>query len=89
LVGADGIRSAIRGQRLPHVGVVEAGIEGIGVYGRSPLTDELIAQHPAVLTQNIAIAADRAGHRLLLGPLRPRRNSTARPTPPACCATGC
>jgi salicylate hydroxylase len=76
LVGADGIRSAIRQQRLPDVEVIEAGIEGIGVYGRSPLTDDLIAELPTVLTQNIAIAADRAGHRLLLGPLRPRRSAT-------------
>src|SRR4051795_7102981 len=33
LVGPDGIRSAIRAQRLPHVTVVEAGVEGIGLSG--------------------------------------------------------
>jgi 2-polyprenyl-6-methoxyphenol hydroxylase-like FAD-dependent oxidoreductase len=76
LVGADGINSAVRRQRLPEVEVIGTGIEGIGVYGRSPLSERLVEELPAVLTQNIAIAADRAGHRLLLGPLRPRRSST-------------
>src|SRR4051794_2592943 len=37
LVGADGIRSPIRARRLPDVTVVEAGIEGLGLYGRSAL----------------------------------------------------
>jgi 2-polyprenyl-6-methoxyphenol hydroxylase-like FAD-dependent oxidoreductase len=73
LVGADGIRSAIRRQRLPHVEVIEAGIEGIGVYGRSPLPADVIDDIPPVLIDDVTIAADRAGHRLLLGPLRPRR----------------
>jgi 2-polyprenyl-6-methoxyphenol hydroxylase-like FAD-dependent oxidoreductase len=38
LVGADGIRSAVRRQRLPGVRVIDAGVRGLGVYGRSPLT---------------------------------------------------
>jgi 2-polyprenyl-6-methoxyphenol hydroxylase-like FAD-dependent oxidoreductase len=75
LVGADGINSAVRRQRLPEVAVIGTGIAGIGVYGRSPLSERLIEELPTVLTQNIAIAADPAGHRLLLGPLRPRRSS--------------
>ena len=41
LVGADGIRSAVRSQRFPEVPVIPTGIKGIGVYGRTPLTPEL------------------------------------------------
>ncbi len=74
LVGADGIRSVVRGQRLPEVQVIEAGIHGIGVYGRSPLTDEIMADWPEALTQNTSFAADRQGHRLLMAPMRPRRD---------------
>src|SRR6478672_4445383 len=73
LVGADGIRSAIRGQRLPDVKVIDAGIEGIGVFGRSPLTPEVVAELPELLLQGFIIAADRAGHRFLLGAFQPRR----------------
>ena len=73
LVGADGIRSAIRRQRLPHVEVIEAGIDGIGVYGRSPLPDDVLKDLPPILLQGVIIAVDRSGHRLLLGAMRPRR----------------
>jgi 2-polyprenyl-6-methoxyphenol hydroxylase-like FAD-dependent oxidoreductase len=73
LVGADGIRSAIREQRLPDVTVIEAGIDGIGVFGRSPLTPEVIAELPELLLQGFIIAADRSGHRFLLGAFQPRR----------------
>src|SRR4051812_16001231 len=69
LVGADGIRSAIRAQRLPHVTVVEAGVEGIGLYGRSLLAD---ADVPEILLQGVLIVTDFKGNRLLLGPFQPR-----------------
>ncbi len=69
LVGADGIRSAIRRQRLPEVTVVEAGVEGIGLYGRSLLGD---AELPSVLLQGVIIVTDFKGNRLLLGPFQPR-----------------
>jgi 2-polyprenyl-6-methoxyphenol hydroxylase-like FAD-dependent oxidoreductase len=75
LVGADGIRSVVRTQKLPGVEVVEAGIDGIGVYGRSPLSPEVVAEIPPILIDDVTIAADRSGHRLLLGPLRPRRSA--------------
>jgi 2-polyprenyl-6-methoxyphenol hydroxylase-like FAD-dependent oxidoreductase len=76
LVGADGIRSAVRGQRLPDVRVVESGIEGIGVFGRSPLTPEVIAELPSILLEGFIIAADRRGSRMLLGAFQPRRPVT-------------
>jgi 2-polyprenyl-6-methoxyphenol hydroxylase-like FAD-dependent oxidoreductase len=73
LVGADGIRSAIRAQRLPEVEVVDTGIDGIGVYGRSPLTQEIVATLPPILLEGFIIAADRSGARVLLGAFQPRR----------------
>jgi 2-polyprenyl-6-methoxyphenol hydroxylase-like FAD-dependent oxidoreductase len=72
LVGADGIRSAVRAQRLPEVPVVPTGIRGIGVYGRTPLTPELREMLPEGLLEGVIIAVDRAGSRLLLGTFDPR-----------------
>lgn len=77
LVGADGIRSIIRRQKLPDVEVIDTGIAGIGVYGRSLLPKEIVADVPADLIDDVSIAADRSGHRLLLGPLRPRQRADA------------
>ena len=73
LVGADGIRSAIRRQRLPEVRVIDTGIGGIGVFGRSPLTPEALAEVPPLLLEGFIIAADRTGNRVLLGAFQPRR----------------
>ena len=72
LIGADGIRSAIRGQRLPGVRVIDAGVRGLGVYGRSPLTPELRDSLPPLLLQGVIIAADRRGSRMLLAAFQPR-----------------
>ena len=72
LVGADGIRSAIRGQRLPGVRVIDAGVHGLGVYGRSPLTAEVRESLPSLLLQGVIIAADRRGSRMLLAAFQPR-----------------
>jgi 2-polyprenyl-6-methoxyphenol hydroxylase-like FAD-dependent oxidoreductase len=73
LVGADGIRSAVRTQLLPEVPVIPTGIKGIGVYGRTPLTPELDAVLPSILDQGVLIAVDRRGNRLLVANFRPRR----------------
>lgn len=73
LVGADGIRSAVRAGKLPDVPVIPTGIRGIGVYGRTPLTDELRASMPATLLDGVIIAVDRSGARLLIGTYDPRR----------------
>jgi 2-polyprenyl-6-methoxyphenol hydroxylase-like FAD-dependent oxidoreductase len=73
LVGADGIRSAVRATRLPGVLVIPTGIRGIGVYGRTPLTPELRAAMPDILREGVIIAVDRAGNRLLIGTFDPRR----------------
>ncbi|WP_375479030.1 FAD-dependent oxidoreductase [uncultured Jatrophihabitans sp.] len=73
LVGADGIRSAVRAQRLPEVRVVDAGIRGLGLYGRTILTPELLEQIPTLLLQGVIIAADTKGARVLLGAFQPRQ----------------
>jgi 2-polyprenyl-6-methoxyphenol hydroxylase-like FAD-dependent oxidoreductase len=73
LVGADGIRSAVRATRLPGVPVIPTGIRGIGVYGRTVLTAELRAAMPEILREGVIIAVDRRGTRLLVGTFDPRR----------------
>jgi 2-polyprenyl-6-methoxyphenol hydroxylase-like FAD-dependent oxidoreductase len=73
LVGADGIRSAVRTQLLPDVPVIPTGIKGIGVYGRTPITPELDELMPGILDQGVLMAVDRKGSRLLIANFRPRR----------------
>jgi 2-polyprenyl-6-methoxyphenol hydroxylase-like FAD-dependent oxidoreductase len=73
LIGADGIRSAVRRQKLPGTTVIDAGVRGLGVFGRTPLTPELAAQLPPHLYQGVIIAADRQGSRLLIAVYRPRQ----------------
>ena len=73
LVGADGIRSAVRSQLLPEVPVIPTGVRGIGVFGRTPLTPELDALMPDILNQGVLMAVDRSGSRLLIATFRPRR----------------
>ncbi|WP_225728255.1 MULTISPECIES: NAD(P)/FAD-dependent oxidoreductase [unclassified Nocardia] len=48
LVGADGVGSVIRAQRLPHARVVDSGIRLI--YGRVPLTAELRRALPTAMS---------------------------------------
>jgi 2-polyprenyl-6-methoxyphenol hydroxylase-like FAD-dependent oxidoreductase len=73
LVGADGIRSAVRTHKLPGTTVIDAGVRGLGVYGRTPLTPGLAAQLPPCLFEGVIIAADRMGSRLLIAVYRPRQ----------------
>lgn len=75
LVGADGIRSAVRGQKLPGTTVIDAGVRGLGVYGRTPLTPGLAAQLPPHLFEGVLIAADRNGSRLLIAVYRSRQRA--------------
>ena len=72
LVGADGIRSVVRRQRLPEIAIIDSGVHGIGVYGRTVLTPEILAAIPDVLLQGVIIAADRSGSRVLIGAFQPR-----------------
>jgi 2-polyprenyl-6-methoxyphenol hydroxylase-like FAD-dependent oxidoreductase len=77
LVGADGIRSVVRAQRLPGTPVIDTGVRGLGVYGRTPLTAELAAQLPAHLFDGVLIAANRTGVRLLIAVFQPRQRPDA------------
>jgi 2-polyprenyl-6-methoxyphenol hydroxylase-like FAD-dependent oxidoreductase len=73
LVGADGIRSPVRRQRLPHVEVLEAGVEGLGLYARSALPPEVLADLPSILLDGFLIATNKRGGLLALGAFTPRR----------------
>jgi len=73
LVGADGIRSAVRTQLMPQVPVIPTGIKGIGVFGRTLITPELDELMPDILDQGVLMAVDRKGSRLLIANFRPRR----------------
>jgi 2-polyprenyl-6-methoxyphenol hydroxylase-like FAD-dependent oxidoreductase len=73
LVAADGIRSPIRRRRLPEVEVIEAGVEGLGVYARSALPPDVLAELPSALLDGFVIATNKRGGMLALGAFVPRR----------------
>jgi 2-polyprenyl-6-methoxyphenol hydroxylase-like FAD-dependent oxidoreductase len=73
LVGADGIRSAIRAQRLPAVEIVDTGVAGLGLYARSALPVALQEEIPSVLMDGFVIATDKRGGLLAMGAFDPRR----------------
>ncbi|MFI6504921.1 FAD-dependent oxidoreductase [Nonomuraea typhae] len=52
LVGADGIGSAVRKQKLPHAQVIDTGVRWIA--GKTPVTPELKATLPPSLVSGIA-----------------------------------
>jgi 2-polyprenyl-6-methoxyphenol hydroxylase-like FAD-dependent oxidoreductase len=72
LVGADGVGSPVRRQLMPEVQIVPAPVGALGLFGRSPLTDELIAELPDVLSAAFVIARDDRGVMLSLGQCVPR-----------------
>jgi salicylate hydroxylase len=72
LVIANGINSALRDQRLPETRVISTEIRGIDLYARAPLSDELLAQIPDELHDNIVMIVDGRGSRCLMGSFRPR-----------------
>jgi salicylate hydroxylase len=53
--------------------VIQTGIRGIGVYGRTPLTSELDALMPDILNNGVLMAVDQKGSRLLIATFRPRQ----------------
>ena len=75
LVAADGVRSPLRAQRHPHARVQEAGIQGISLFGLTPITPELESVLPEELYDgNAIIVADRTGKRCLLVAFRSRED---------------
>ena len=73
LVAADGVGSAIRRQLMPEVEIVPAPVGALGLFGRSPLTDDILAELPEVLSAAFVIARDDRGVMLSLGQCVPRR----------------
>lgn len=73
LVGADGVGSAVRRQLLPEVQIVPAPVGALGLFGRSPLTDDILAELPEVLSAAFVIARDDRGVMLSLGQCLPRQ----------------
>jgi 2-polyprenyl-6-methoxyphenol hydroxylase-like FAD-dependent oxidoreductase len=74
LVGADGIGSPTRRQLLPDVTIVPAPVGALGLFGRSPLTEELVDELPEVLSAGFVIARDDRGVMVSLGPCIPRED---------------
>lgn len=74
LVGADGVGSPVRRQLMPEVQIVPAPVSALGLFGRSPLTDEIIASLPEVLSSAFVIARDDRGVMLSLGQCVPRQS---------------
>ena len=72
LVGADGVGSPVRRQLLPEVPIIPAPYGALGLFGRSPLDDELIAGLPEILSAAFVIARDDRGVMLSLGQCVPR-----------------
>ncbi|HLH22069.1 MAG TPA: NAD(P)/FAD-dependent oxidoreductase [Chloroflexota bacterium] len=64
LVGADGVGSRVRKQRLPHAPVVDTGVIAVG--GKVPLTDPTRALLPPRLFDGPALVSARGGFSLFL-----------------------
>jgi 2-polyprenyl-6-methoxyphenol hydroxylase-like FAD-dependent oxidoreductase len=73
LVGADGVGSPVRRQLLPDVRIVPAPVGALGLFGRSPLTEDILAELPEVLSAAFVIARDDRGVMLSLGQCVPRQ----------------
>lgn len=74
LVAADGVGSAVRRQTLPAVPIIPAPVGALGLFGRSPLTEEVQSELPAAIwNAGFAIVADRRGVMLGIGHWRSRQ----------------
>ena len=72
LVGADGVGSAVRRRLLPDVQIIPAPVGALGLFARSPVSDEILAELPEVLFDGFVIARDDHGVMLTLGLCVPR-----------------
>jgi 2-polyprenyl-6-methoxyphenol hydroxylase-like FAD-dependent oxidoreductase len=68
LVGADGLRSVVRRQFLPHHVPVDT--DGRCIYGKTPLTPELLRQFPAEAMRWMTLISDATPLTLFLEPIR-------------------
>ncbi|KAH6662869.1 hypothetical protein B0J14DRAFT_707429 [Halenospora varia] len=67
LVGADGITSPVRKQLLPHVRYLDTATRVI--YGKTPLTPELIARFPPEALKGMSVVQDDRSLTLFLEPM--------------------
>jgi 2-polyprenyl-6-methoxyphenol hydroxylase-like FAD-dependent oxidoreductase len=74
LVAADGVGSAVRRQLLPDVPIVPAPVGALGLFGRSPLTEDLADGLPDGIYAAFTILRDERGTLLGLGRYHPRRS---------------
>lgn len=76
LVAADGVNSAVRRQYLPQAAAVDTG--GRCIYGKTPLTDEVLELVPAPLLEGfMAVVGGRVGMATGLVRLRERPEQAA------------
>ncbi len=84
LVAADGVGSAVRRAVMPDVAIIPAPVGALGLFGRSPLTDDVVADLPqSIWDAGFAIVSDgrgtMLGYRSLAAPAdRVRRRRRAR-----------
>jgi 2-polyprenyl-6-methoxyphenol hydroxylase-like FAD-dependent oxidoreductase len=58
---------------LPDVAIVGSEVSGLGLFARSPLTPEIVAELPPILLDGFVIARDERGGMLAIGAYTPRR----------------
>lgn len=74
LVAADGVGSVVRRQLLPDVPIVPAPVGALGLFGRSPLTEEIASGLPDGIYAAFTIVSDERGTLLGLGRYHPRQS---------------
>ena len=78
LVAADGVGSAVRRAVMPDVAIIPAPVGALGLFGRSPLTDDVVADLPqSIWNAGFAIVSDGRGTMLGIGHWRPRQAVSA------------
>ena len=78
LVGADGVGSVIRRRLMPEVKIIPSPVGALGLFGRSPLTEEMRADVPATIWDGgFAIVSNGRGTMLGVGHWRPRQQVPA------------
>lgn len=74
LVAADGVGSAVRRRLMPLVAIIPSPVGALGLFGRSPLTEEVAEQLPAAIWNGgFVIVSDGQGAMLGVGHWRPRQ----------------
>jgi salicylate hydroxylase len=78
LVAADGVGSSVRRQLMPEVTIIPSPVGALGLFGRSPLTEEVEAELPGPIWDGgFTIVTDGRGTMLGVGHWRPRQPVSA------------